>query len=106
MGRHHRGRRYTDAAAVIRRTAAANPHAVCWRDGLTLDEHPPHRNGQPATWTAGHTVDGSTTWQPWTSVTKVPPDGDWLAPEASTCNSSSGASAGNRRRNRQHSRTW
>jgi hypothetical protein len=83
---HHRGRRYVTESARIRALANANPNAVCWRCGLTLTAHPPHVNGKPQRWTAGHTVDGSRTWQPWRWVDVQPPPGDWLAPEGSRCN--------------------
>jgi hypothetical protein len=89
---HHRGTHQARARAIT--TAAnANPHTRCWRCGRTLEAHPPHRNGRPAYWTAGHTTDGQTNGQ--------------LLPEASTCNYSAGATAGNRRRNGLHTtRTW
>lgn len=51
-----------------------------------IQQHKLHHNGRPAYWTAGHTIDGSTTAEPWLSVNVVPPLGDWLAPEASVCN--------------------
>lgn len=54
----------------------------CWRCGLTLAEHAPHRDGKRPKWTAGHTRDSDPT---------AP-----LAPEASTCNYSEGARHGNR----------
>jgi hypothetical protein len=82
---HRRGSYQTQAAAV-RARAYADETTRCQRCGLTLAEHPPHRNGTPARWDAGHPpgLDG------------VP--GAPLAPEASTCNRSAGAALGNRRR--------
>lgn len=82
---HHSGPRYTKAAAWIRDTCNADPHAVC-RCGLTRNQHPPGANGKPQTWTAGHGIDGSTTWQLWTNTRQPAPPGDWLAPEMSRCN--------------------
>lgn len=81
---HHRGN-FDLRSTALRAAAYANPHTRCWRCGLTLTEHPPHRNGKPARWTAGHIVDGQI--------------GGELRPEASTCNYSAGATAGNRKRN-------
>lgn len=80
---HHRGSHQRRARAVT--TAANNdPTTRCWRCQRTLTEHPPHRNGKPARWTAGHLVDGQV-------------DG-LLLPEASTCNYSEGGRLGNARR--------
>jgi hypothetical protein len=79
-GAHHRGPFKRRAERV--RTAAYSADALasmgvgkpahCWRCGRTLAEHPPHRNGRPAEWTAGHTTDGDPNCL--------------LLPEASTCN--------------------
>ncbi|GGL27594.1 hypothetical protein H9L10_03595 [Phycicoccus endophyticus] len=80
---HHRGNFHV-RARHIRDTANADPTTTCWRCGHTLAEHPPHKNGKPATWTAGHIIDGDPTSP--------------LAPEASTCNYSAGATTGNQRR--------
>lgn len=95
-GAHHRGT-YPARARALRARANADPLTRCWRCGRTLAEHPPHRNGKPARWTAGHLVDGQE-------------DGP-LAPEASTCNYSSGGRLGNARRARRRaprrtSRRW
>lgn len=89
-GAHHRGTYHVDSAKV-RAAANRNPATVCWRDGLTLAQHPPG-----AFWTAGHVNDGET--------------GGLLLPEASCCNFSRGAAAGNAQRTkpgpRRTSRTW
>lgn len=93
-GRHHRGN-YPAMARAIRDAANANPTTRCWRCGRTLDQHPTHRNGKPAQWTAGHINDGQV-------------DGP-LAPEVSTCNYSAGAALGNERmrtREVNASRDW
>lgn len=82
-GPHHRGQ-YQQAAARVRARAYANPDTRCWRCGLRLHDHAPHRNGTPARWTAGHVIDGLV--------------GGPLLPESSTCNTSAGAAYGNRRR--------
>lgn len=76
---------YKRDARRVRLLATIRPSTRCWRCGLTLAEHPPHRNGRPAFWTAGHTVDGDNS---------AP-----ILPEASTCNFSKGATAGNLQRN-------
>lgn len=91
---HHKTPRYVHASRRLRQLANANPHTVCWRCGLTLDRHKPGD-----TWTAGHTIDGSNAWQPWPHITEPPPPGDWLAPEARSCNYSAGATTGNHKRN-------
>lgn len=80
---HHQGS-YHRRAAVVRARAYADPTTRCWRCGLTLAEHPRHKAGTPARWTAGHVIDGQV-------------DGP-LAPEASTCNASAGATYGNAKR--------
>jgi hypothetical protein len=103
VGAIHRDPRYVKLGAIVRAYAKADANAVCWRCGRTLPEHPPHKNGSPPHWQAGHTVDGSTTWEPWVHVTRTPHPaltgpGGWLAPEASTCNTSAGATTGNARR--------
>lgn len=89
---HHAGS-HPRRARKLCEAAKANPNTVCWRCGRTLAAHPPHRNGKPAYWTAGHLIDGLK-------------DGP-LAPEASTCNYRAGAIL----RNQKHatprpSRTW
>lgn len=91
----HRRGPYQRHAAAVTKAARATPHAICWRCGRTLPHHPPHRNGKPATWHAGHTIDGATNPQPWLNPTRPPPPGPWLAPEASTCNTQAGATHGN-----------
>lgn len=88
-GPHHSGD-YQRRAAAVRAAANRDPATVCWRCRLTLAQHEPHPNGKPATWTAGHVID---------SDPSSP-----LMPEASTCNYSAGASAGNTRRGTGY--TW
>lgn len=88
-GAHHRGT-YPARARALRARANADPLTRCWRCGRTLAEHPPHRNGKPARWTAGHLVDGQ--------------ENGPLAPEASTCNYAAGAVLGNKRRSRRGQR--
>lgn len=83
---HHRGRRYNAESARLRRLANANPNAICWRDGMTKAEHEQANPAGDNRWTAGHTVDGSTTWRTWAWVTEIPEPGDWLAPEIARCN--------------------
>ena len=87
---HHRGSYQLRARAVVN-AARANPDTICWRCHRTLTQHEPHRNGTPATWTAGHLIDGQVNGE--------------LRAEASTCNKSAGATHGNQRRN-PTSRRW
>lgn len=88
-GAHHSGT-YQVRARAVRDAANRNPATQCWRCGLTLAEHAPHADGKPVTWTAGHVIDTDPTSP--------------LMPEASTCNYSAGASAGNTRRGTGY--TW
>ena len=79
---HHATPAYKQGRAMLNALAAQhNDTAVCWRDGLTLNEHRGAKR-----WHAGHTIPGSTTWQLWTNVQRQPPAGDWLALEADRCN--------------------
>ena len=87
----HSGTHQTRAADVVAR-ANADPTTQCWRCGLTLEQHPPHRNGKPAFWTAGHKVDGQINGE--------------LAPEVSVCNFSHGAAHGNGQRKQATTHTW
>jgi hypothetical protein len=80
---HHRGDYHRRSRALVA-AAKLNPGTLCWRCGRTLANHPPHRNGKPATWTAGHVRDSDPTSP--------------LAPEASTCNYQAGARLTNQRR--------
>lgn len=77
---HYRGS-YLVRARHVRQAAYADPSTPCGRCGLTLSEHPPHHNGKPARWQAGHVNDGEA--------------GGRLRPEASTCNLSAGGVLGN-----------
>lgn len=95
---HHRGRRYNRWAAELQRLATTNPNAICWICRKPPAEHPPRVKGAPYSWHAAHTIDGSTTWQPWLDVTQPPPAGDWLAAAASQCN----IAAGNDARDHRH----
>lgn len=94
--RLYRGRWKTDTRRLLR-IWTANPNTRCWRCTLTLDQHPPHKNGRRPWWTRGHIRDSDPT-----SPT---------APEASTCNYTAGAQHGNRlrrrtTRNEPTSRNW
>lgn len=77
---HYRGD-YHVRSRRVREAAYADPLTRCWRCKLMLHECKPHRNGKPATWTAGHLIDGDP---------RSP-----LLPECSPCNKSAGASHGN-----------
>lgn len=90
--RSHYAWPYQLRAAAVRRSANANPAHLCWRCGRTLAQHPPHKDGRRPRWQAGHTVDGDSS---------AP-----LAAEASTCNLSEGAKAGNVKRALPTSRRW
>ena len=103
--RHPAGTFHT-RSATVRQLAYAHPGAVCWRCGLTLAQHPPHHDGRRPTWTGGHTIDGWIDAPPWYNVTRRPPPGPWIAPEASTCNYAAGAGRTNTLRLNPTSRDW
>lgn len=84
---HHRGTYDRDSRRIVA-AANADPATRCWRDGLTLAQHPRHKTGRSAFWTAGHIHAGIV--------------GSPLAPEASTCNYRHGGRLG---RARQLART-
>lgn len=88
---HHNTPRYRTTARAIRTHATNTPTTTCWRCGKTLDQHPPHADGTPATWHAGHTIDGN-------------PHSP-LAPEASVCNLTAAAHQTNQRHD-QHTELW
>jgi hypothetical protein len=52
-----RGTHRTKAKALTDR-AYANPSAVCWLCGKTLQQGPRYRDGRPSTWHADHVVPG------------------------------------------------
>ena len=87
---HHAGR-YHAASKRMRDRANADPHTTCWRDGLTLDEHPGWQS-----WTCGH-VDDLELYRHNPSPYAMTIDGRLCAPEASRCNYSAGAGKGNER---------
>lgn len=89
----HRGA-HQRLARIIVDAANANPNTRCARCGRTLTEHPPAKTGRPARWTAGHKQDSRIA----TSIRDY-------QPEADTCNSSAGATYGNRNRE-PHTETW
>lgn len=72
MGAVHRGGAYKAMSRQVVLAARANPLTRCWRCGLMLVEHRPHKNGRRPFWTAGHVIDSD--------------PASPLAPEASTCN--------------------
>lgn len=77
--RQHYTGSYAARAKAVRAAAYADPNTQCWRCGRTLKAH-----GPTVKWDAGHIRDGDPTSP--------------LAPEASSCNRSAGATAGNLRR--------
>ena len=83
---HHRGNYHTDSRRLVA-AGRADPHAICWRCGLTLTQHAAHRNGRAPKWTAGHTQRGVPHRAVWWDV-RTRPQGatPMLALEASTCN--------------------
>ena len=99
---HHAGNYHVQAQRV-RDAANADPYAICWRDGLTLAQHPPHADGSRPTWTAGHTIMGAANSQAWLNVRQRPPVGAWLAPDASVCNY---ADNGTHRKRQGTTRDW
>lgn len=87
---HHTGTHQVRARKVTT-AAKADSTTRCWRCGLTLDAHEPHRNGKRPWWTAGHVRDGDPTSP--------------LAPEASTCNYRAGRAL-QETPTRRTTRTW
>jgi hypothetical protein len=80
---HHDTPEYRRARRLVVTAARANPHAVCWSDGLTLDQHEP---GPTRRWSGGHTIDG-VNGPAWLDVERPPPAGQpWIAPEVLRCN--------------------
>lgn len=82
---------YAEAPHLFPGDLATAKVCLCWRCGEPLLSCGPnrngrHKNGRPAKWTSGHTVDGDSS-KP-------------IVPECSPCNYRFGASAGNRRRGR------
>jgi hypothetical protein len=80
-------RPWDDASFRQRRAllmASVNASTRCWRCGKLAQEHPPHADGKPGRWQAGHVVDGS----------NLGP----LALEHSTCNAAAGGRLGAQRR--------
>lgn len=69
--------------------ANADPHATCWRDGLTLAQH-----GPDARWTCGH-VDDTDLYAKHPSPHATVIDGRLCAPEIARCNYREGANFGN-----------
>ena len=76
MGAPHRSGAYQAMSRQVVSAARANPLTRCWRCGLLLVEHQPHKNGRQPFWTAGHVVDSD--------------PASPLLPEASTCNFKAG----------------
>lgn len=74
---HHRGD--FDARSAALRATVTNA-SRCWRCDRTLPEHEPHHDGAPATWQAGHAIDGN--------------PASPLLLEASTCNGTAGGKLG------------
>lgn len=88
---HHRGS-YRRQSAIVRAAANANEATRCWRCHKTIAEV---RETKPhAVWQAGHLNDGQINGP--------------LLPECSPCNTSNGATMGNRKRQPQPnpSRSW
>ena len=101
----HRGR-YDGDALRLRQAANATPGTHCWRDGLTLTQHRPHRDGTPPKWTAGHTDRATPEQQHRLRTDPHIIHGPGIASEASTCNYSDGATYGNTTRVNPRSRNW
>jgi hypothetical protein len=85
---HHRGS-YHVTSRRMNAAANADPNATCWRDGLTLAQHPPGTH-----WTCGH-VDNPALYAQHPSTHARMIDGRLCAPEVSRCNYSNGATTGN-----------
>ena len=107
---HYTGNYNRDRDTLVAR-GNANPAAVCWRDGLTLAQHPDHKTGKRPTWTGGHHPDGIPHAHVWRDITRAPTPAEldaahWLLLEASTCNYANGARRTNDRRANPQSRRW
>lgn len=76
---------YKRRARLVRQAAQVNPSTRCWRCGRTQAEH-------KRRWQAGHVIDGEVS--------------GLLLAECEQCNTSAGASAGNRKRVEPHSERW
>jgi hypothetical protein len=101
-GPHHSGT-FNRRSAQLNRQATANPNTICWRDGLTLAQHPAHKTGTPARWTTGHIDNLDLAQRNGARIHII--DGRPCAHEASTCNYSTGAADGNRARE-PHTERW
>lgn len=86
-GLHHQGS-YQRASERVRAAAYANPNTLCRRCGEPLQ---PSVKGKDR-WTAGHVIDGQI--------------GGALSPEHHGCNSSAGATMGNKRRGNAPPTRW
>lgn len=96
---HHSGS-FSQQARLMRNAAHADPTTTCWRDGLTLAEHP-----VGARWTCGH-VDDAELYRLHPSPHARWIDGRLCAPECSGCNYKHGAAKGNRMRSHTTTRNW
>ena len=81
---HYRGD-YNRRARAVRQAAWLNPDTRCWQCGRTQAEH-----GRK--WQAGHVIDGQAN--------------SLLRPECEPCNTSRGATRGNRMRGQGTTRDW
>lgn len=87
-------------ARQMNQAAAADPTCTCWRDGLTLDQHPPGQR-----WTCGHVEDPALyALHPSPHARYI--DGRLCAPEVSRCNYSNGATTGNTLRRPRNDSWW
>lgn len=86
-----RGPGWARRAKRLNAIASANPDTKC-TCGRRLDEHPRTRTGNPPTWSQEHLVKGN----PHSPV----------VPMVLGCNSSEGASYGNRMRAQGYDREW
>jgi hypothetical protein len=84
-------------SATLRADATANPTTRCWRCGRTQAQH-------QRPWHAGH-IPTRTTLHPWVRVYHTNENAR-LAAECEPCNTSDGATTGNKQRQRRHSRQW
>ena len=76
---------YAKRAEQVRARADADPTTQCWRCGRTKAEH-------QSPWQAGHVIDGQTNGE--------------LRAECRPCNTSAGATRGNRMRVQGVTRQW
>jgi hypothetical protein len=91
------------ATKRLRAIWTLDPNTICWRDGKLLHEHPAHKTGKPARWTAGHIDDWPLLRANGLEHLVIYIDGVPIAAEASVDNFREGAIKGNDMQRRRRS---